>query len=53
MSIESQDRPIYMRTIALLCYASDRLTQVIETDQAYEQNVPGAGSGVQLRKVEA
>ena len=28
LAIESADRPIYMRTVALLCYASDRLTQV-------------------------
>jgi hypothetical protein len=25
---QSTDRPIYMRTIALLCYATDRLSQV-------------------------
>ena len=28
---ESQDRPIFMRTIALLCYATDRLSQVPAT----------------------
>ncbi len=40
----ANDRVLF--TTVLSHQWSDRLTQVMETDQAYEQNVPGAGSPV-------